>query len=91
MTNDRTDEARWRAEGKATSMTLEQRADFIAAASGNMPGGTVWKRIRERALQQLCEAAAESWRHGFDAGIVADRDLSPRAPPAFLGLGVDQR
>jgi hypothetical protein len=86
-----TDEARWRAQGKATAMTLEQRADFIAAASGNMPSGAVWKRIRERALRQLREIAADSWRHGFDAGIVADRDLSPRAPPAFLGLGVEER
>jgi hypothetical protein len=86
-----TDEARWRAQGKATAMTIEERADFIACASHTTPGGPRWKLIRERALQQLREAAADSWRHGFDAGVVADRTLAPRSPPAFLGLGVDDR
>jgi hypothetical protein len=73
-------------------MTLEDRADLIACANSmQRPGSRAWTLVRERALRQLREIAADSWRHGFDAGIVADRDLSPRAPPAFLGLGVDQR
>jgi hypothetical protein len=72
-------------------MTLEERANLIADASPYVPDTIVWKSLREGALRQLREIAADSWRHGFDAGVVADRDLAPRAPPAFLGLGVEDR
>src|SRR4051812_35891477 len=43
-----TDETRWRAAGRSTEMTLEQRAEFIAGASHNRPGGPRWKLIRDR-------------------------------------------
>jgi hypothetical protein len=54
-------------------MTLEDRADLIADASPYVPDTIVWKSLRERALQQLREAAAESWRVGYSQGITTQR------------------
>lgn len=60
MSDRRSDQARWRDAGKPQTMTLEQRAEYIAAARGTNAriGGTVWRRIRDRALEQLREVDA---------------------------------
>jgi hypothetical protein len=55
--SEMTDEARWRSEGKSAGMTLEQRAEFIACATTATIGGSVWNKIRARALAQLREVS----------------------------------
>lgn len=53
----RSDEARW----GPRAMTIEERADYIACAMiPSSIGGTVWTKVRDRALQQLREVAGET-------------------------------
>jgi hypothetical protein len=55
-------------------MTLEERADLIACANSmQQPGSRAWTLVRERALRQLREAAAHSWREGYGQGIATQR------------------
>lgn len=68
MSDQRTDEARWRDAGKPQTMTLEQRAEYIACARSirGVIGGTIHNKIRDRALEQLREVDALA-RQGDEA------------------------
>ena len=59
MSHDITDERRWHPDGKVSTMSLNERAAYIADASGYSQDGKRYSKLRARALQQLCEVAGE--------------------------------